>query len=327
MSSAGHGGRLGTARRPRRAPRRARPTTVADVAEHDRSARVAGIGLALTSATAFGVMPVLTKIVYDDGAEPIGVLAVRFALAAVTLLALARLRGEALPRGRTLAALLALGGVGYVAQSLCYFFALERISAGLVSLLLYFYPALVVVLGAVLLRDRPRPLAVGCVVVATLGTVLTIGPVEGGQAVGVALGVGSALAYALYILAGSRVRGAGSFATAATVMSACAVVYGGLALATGPRLPQAAPAWLALGGVALFGTVIAVTTFFAALALLGPSDTAVVSTVEPVVSIAVAGLVLGERLGAVQIIGGVIVLLAVGVLARVGQVREPVTAA
>jgi drug/metabolite transporter (DMT)-like permease len=280
------------------------------------SGRAAGIALALTSATAFGVMPVLTKIVYDDGAEPIGVLAVRFWLAALLLLALARLRREALPRGRTLLALLALGGVGYVAQSLCYFFALERISAGLVVLLLYFYPALVVVLAAVLFRDRPRPLALGCVALATAGTVLTIGPVEGGQAVGVLLGVGSALAYALYILGGSRVKGVGSSATSATVLSACAVVYGVLALLTRPQLPQAPAAWLALVGVAVIGTVVAVTTFFAALALLGPSDTAVVSTVEPVVSIAVAGLVLGERLGPLQVVGGVVVLLAVGVLAR-----------
>ena len=40
------------------------------------------------------------------------------------------------------------------------------------------------------------------------------------------------------------------------------------------------------------------------------------STVEPVVSVAVAGLVLGERLLPLQVTGGVVVLLAVGVLAR-----------
>jgi drug/metabolite transporter (DMT)-like permease len=65
-------------------------------------------------------------------------------------------------------------------------------------------------------------------------------------------------------------------------------------------------------------TVVAVTTFFGALALLGPSDTAVVSTVEPVVSVAVAGLVLGERLSPLQVAGGAVVLLAVATLARLG---------
>lgn len=286
--------------------------------------RLLGIALALTSAAAFGVMPVLTKVVYDDGAEPVGVLAVRFAVAAAVLQLLARTRREPRPPGRTLALLAGLGGVGYVGQALCYFFALERISAGLTSLLLYFYPALVVVLGAVALRDRPRPLAVGCVAVATLGTALTIGPVGGGQTTGVLLGLSAALVYAVYILVSSRVQGVGPFSTAAWVLTASAAVTGVLALVTRPQLPSAPLAWLALVGVALIGTVVAVTTFFAALALLGPADTAVVSTVEPVVSIGVAALVLGERLSPLQLAGGAVVLLAVSVLARTRPAPEPV---
>ena len=282
----------------------------------DDRRRLLGVGLALTSAASFGVMPVLAKVAYDDGAEPIGVLTVRFVLAAALLLLLARVRREALPRGRSGATLVTLGAVGYVGMSLCYFFALERISAGLTALLLYFYPALVVLLGALFLRNRPRPVALACVAVATVGTVLTIGPVQGGQALGVVLGLGSALVYATYILVSSRVSGVGPFATAATVMSAGAVVMLGLAAATRPELPSSPTAWLALAGVALVGGVLAVTTFFAALALLGPTDTAVVSTVEPVVSIGVAALVLGERLGPVQIAGGAVVLAAVAVLAR-----------
>lgn len=293
-----------------------------------RRRRLLGVGLALASAASFGVMPVLTKVVYDDGADPIGVLAFRFALAAAVLLALARIRGERLPRGRPLGMLLALGGIGYVGMSLCYFFALERISAGLTSLLLYFYPALVVVLGALLLRDRPRPLALVAVAVATAGTVLTIGPVQGGQTLGIALGLGSALVYATYILVSSRVHGVGPFAMSATVLLAGAAVMGVLAALTRPQLPEQPQAWLALGGVALVGGVLAVTTFFAALALLGPSDTAVISTVEPVVSIVVAALVLGERLGPVQVLGGLVVLAAVAVLARLkpAEAEAPVPA-
>ena len=289
--------------------------------------RALGIGLAVVSASSFGVMPVLTKVVYADGADPIGVLAVRFVLAAGLLLVLARLRGEALPGGRMMLLLLALGGVGYVAQSLCYFFALERIPAGLATLLLYLYPAIVVLLLAVVLKDRPRPVAIVCVVLATVGTALTIGPVQGGQTLGVLLGVGSAVAYACYVVAGSRVHGVGPIATAAVVMSACGVVYTVIALATRPQLPSAASAWWALVGVALIGTVVAVATFFAALALLGPADTSVVSAFEPVVSIGVAALVLGERLGPVQVLGGAVVLLAVCVLARLRPAPEPVAPA
>ncbi len=261
-------------------------------------------------------MPVLTKVVYADDADLLGVLAVRFALAAAVLLALARVRRQRLPRRGRLLALLALGGVGYVGQALLFFGALQRISAGLTSLLLYAYPSLVVLLGVVFLRQRPRPAAVGCVVVATAGTVLTLGPVGGGRGPGVLMGLGAAAVYAVYVLLSSRVTGVPALAMSAVVLTSAAATTGVLAAATRPQLPRAGAAWLALLGVALIGTVVAVTTFFAALALLGPADTAVVSTVEPVVSVAVAALALGERLSPLQLLGGAVVLSAVAVLAQ-----------
>ncbi|MCU1587568.1 MAG: protein of unknown function transrane [Frankiales bacterium] len=268
-------------------------------------------------------MPVLTKRVYEDGADAVGVLSVRFTLAGLALLGLALVRRERLPSGRGLATLALLGGVGYATQSLCYFSALERISAGLTALLLYFYPALVVLLSAAVLRVRPRATVVVCVIVATAGTALTVGPVGGPQATGVALGLGAALAYAVYIVLSSRAlgergvaRGTGPFATSAVVMLACGIVYDVLALTRGARLPTEAAGWAALAGVALICTVVAVTTFFAALSRLGPADTSVLSTVEPVISVAAAAAVLGERLGGLQVAGGVLVLLAVGALAR-----------
>lgn len=281
------------------------------------SPRRLGVLLALLSAGGFGVMPVLTKIVYDDGAEAIGVLSFRFTLAAVVLLAIARVRGEAFATGRTLVALMLLGGVGYVVESLCYFAALERISAGLTALLLYLYPALVVVLSAVFLRHRPRRTAVLCVVVASIGTAFTIGPVQGGQGVGVLLGVSAAAAYSIYIVVSSLVtQGLAPFATSAVVMASCGAVYDGIALVHGASYPSSPGAWTALVGVSLLGTVLAVAAFFAALALLGPGDTAVISTMEPVVSVVAAFAFLGERLAVFQLLGGALVVGAVVVLAR-----------
>jgi len=269
-------------------------------------------------------MPVLTKLVYDDGVGPLGVLSVRFSLAAVLLLALARWRGAALPRGRQLRNLLLFGGIGYVTQSLCYFGALTRISAGLTALLLYLYPALVVLLVSAVHRTRPTRLAAGCVVAATAGTVLTIGPVHGGQWSGVLLGMGSAAAYTVYIVFSSRQsRGLGPLATSAVVISGCAVTYDVLAVGGQAALPSHLSSWTALVGVAVLSTVVAVSTFFAAVALLGPADTAVLSTFEPVVSVVVAALVLGEALTPLQLVGGAVVLGAVVALAR-QPTAEPV---
>lgn len=279
--------------------------------------RRSGTLLALTSATGFGVMPVLTKVVYDDGPRVAGVLSVRFTLAAVVLLGLARLRGERRPGRRQALVLLALGGGGYGLQSLCYFSALTRISAGLTALLLYLYPALVVVLSAGLTRSWPSRRSSVCVAVATAGTALTIGPVGGGQLTGVLLGAAAALVYATYILASSRhISGVGPLTSAGLVMSGAALVYDVGAVATRAVLPSHAGAWLALGGVALLGSVVAVSTFFAAVERLGPADTSVLSTLEPVVSVGVAAVALGESLSIFQLGGGALVLAAVAVLAR-----------
>jgi drug/metabolite transporter (DMT)-like permease len=291
------------------------------------SPRLLGVLLAVTSAASFGVMPVLTKVAYDDGADVRGVLSVRFALASVVLLALALLRKEPLARGRQLVTLLLLGGVGYVFEASAYFAALTRISAGLTALLLYLYPAIVVVLVAVMTRARPTTRAMVCVAVATLGTGLTIGPVGGGQVTGVLLGLTAALSYSGYVVISSRVVAPGApFATAAVVMGGAAVVYGTGALTLGASLPSSPGAWTALLAVALVCTVLAVSTFFAALPRLGAPDLAVLSTIEPVVSVAVGAIALGESLGPVQLAGGVLVLGAVGVLARTPAPHLPLDA-
>ena len=60
-----------------------------------------------------------------------------------------------------------LGAVGYAMQSAFYFGALTRIDASLVGLLLYAYPALVLLLAYALRRERPgrqlRVIGEGCV--------------------------------------------------------------------------------------------------------------------------------------------------------------------
>lgn len=290
-----------------------------------RTHRSVGVVLAVTSAASFGIMPVWTKVAYDSGANFAGVLSVRFSVAAVVLLAIAVARREPFPRGRQAIGVALLGGVGYVVESLCYFAALDRVSAGLTALLLYVYPALVVLLAAVAFREPPSRVAVSCVVVATVGTALTIGPVGGGRTTGVLLGLGAAAAYAVYIVVSSRVTaGLGPFVTAAVVMGSCGLVYDVLARPLGASLPHGTKAWAALLGVAFVGTVVAVTCFFGALSRLGPGDTAVISTVEPVVSVAAAFVVLGETLDALQLVGGALVLVAVAVLARHGR-RNAIT--
>lgn len=281
-------------------------------------ARAAGIALVAVSAASFGTVAIFARVAYEAGGDPVGVLFLRLAAAGGVLAALMAARGERWPRGRNLAGLLALGGLGYVGQSLAFFTGLTYASAGLMALLLYLFPAIVVVLSVVFLRERLSAVKVAALVLALLGSALTVGAAGGGHPLGVALGVLAALIYSLYVVVGSRVAPlAGAIPSSTVIILTAASVYGLLTAVTRPAFPTGASGAVAVLGLALIATVVALTTFFGGLARLGPSDTSTVSTIEPVVTVTLAAGLLGESLTAPQLAGGALIMTAVVVLARV----------
>jgi len=221
------------------------------------------------------------------------------------------------PRGRKLGLLAAMGGVGYVGQSLCFFLALDHASAGLVALLLYLYPFIVTLIGTALLGETMTRLRAGAVATALLGTGLTIGNGLAGSALGIALGIGAALIYSVYILVGSRVlQEEDPLAAATVVMLAAAAVFGVWVALEAPHFPASATGWSSVLAIALLSTVLAMVGFFAGLKRLGASDSATLSTLEPVVTFVLAGVFLDEPVTVIQVLGGMLVLGAVIALAR-----------
>jgi uncharacterized membrane protein len=116
--------------------------------------RHVGLLLIAISAASFGVMPILARFAYAAGADPITTLWLRFGIAAVVMTVIMLVRRMPFPRGRVLLGLVLMGAVGYAGVSLAYFTALTMASAGLVALLLYLYPALVMLLSVLFLRER-----------------------------------------------------------------------------------------------------------------------------------------------------------------------------
>ena len=251
--------------------------------------RTGGVILIALSAASFGALAIFAKVAYADGAGTSAVLFLRFALAGAVMAAVAALRGHRWPRGRNLCLIAAMGGVGYVGQSACFFLGLRHASAGLVSLLLYLYPALVAVLAALFLGERLGLARAAAVATALCGTALTIGGSLHGSALGVAFGVGAAVIYSIYITVGGRVmRDEASLPVSAVVMLSAAAVWGAVALAQRPALPATAAGWSAVVAMALVSTVVAIATFFAGMRRLGAGTASALSTLEPVVTTALA---------------------------------------
>ncbi|ONI75409.1 transporter [Kribbella sp. ALI-6-A] len=275
--------------------------------------------LCLLSAVCFGAMAIFGKLAYDAGVEVGDLLLVRFAIAAVLLLVVAGMTGALRGvRRPALVAGLAMGGIGYATQSGLFFGALERVDASLLALILYVYPALVMIGAIALRRERASARRIAALVIASVGTALVLGGAASGtlDPLGAAMGFGAAIAYTVYILAGDRV-GAGvppvALSSLVCTGAACtfAVVSG---VRGGPGLNFAPSGWLWLTAIAVVSTVAAILTFFAGLARVGPSAASILSTLEPVVTVVLAAMIFGESLGAIQILGGAVVLSAVLVI-------------
>jgi drug/metabolite transporter (DMT)-like permease len=289
----------------------------------ERSARLAGVAFVVASAAAFGAMAIFARFAYRDGVDTATLLALRFSIAAAILVAACVATGVAWPRGRDLATLVGLGAIGYAGQAASFFTALTLAPAGLVALLLYLNPAIVALLAAWRGHEKLTRRTLVALAIALAGTALTVGPAlavgtQGVHPAGVAFGVLAALIYAVYIVVSTGVASrVDPLAMSTVVIASAAVLFGALALVRGPQWPASATGWTAAVAIALVSTVAAITWFFAGLKRVGPTQASTLSTVEPAVTVALAALILDERIALVQLAGGALILAAVVLLARV----------
>jgi drug/metabolite transporter (DMT)-like permease len=292
--------------------------------------RSSGTLICLTSAASFGAMGIFGKLAYDNGTTVGTLLASRFALAALVfwlVLAATGTAGQlrALSARDTLIAI-GLGAIGYSLQAGLYFTALTRMDPGVLALLLYTFPAIVTVVGIAIGRERFSARRLAALVLASAGLVLVLATASTGQLdpLGSALGLCAAGVYSVYILVTDSIAQRvppRAFSTLVCTGAAVTLALGSAAIGELRPGEVSLAGWGWLAGIALVCTVAAVTLMFAGIARVGPSVAAILSTLEPVVTVLLAFAVFGEVLGALQLVGGALVLASVFVL--VGADRAP----
>ena len=278
------------------------------------------MALVVVSSVGFATLPLFGKLGYASGVEPFALLAWRFCLAAVVLAAVAvvrarRRRVAVLPPRPLVLRLVLTGALLLTGEVVLYFLGLQRVSAGLAETLLFLYPAWVVLFAAVVLGLRPTAVMVLCVAGAVVGAALTVGGAGTGEPVGVLMVVAASAGFGAYVLVASRlVPRAGSLRGTALVMTGAAVSFVLLVVVTRSRGPADLGGWVAVLGMAVLGTVVSFGLLSAGLARLGAGQAAVISTVEPVVTVVLGAVLLGEAVGVLQVVGMVVILGSVAVL-------------
>ncbi len=229
---------------------------------------------------------------------------------------------------RELALLACYGVLGVTMTQYLYFIAISRLPVGVGLLLEFTAPIMIALWLRFIARQRVRPqlwlglaLALGgLAVVAQVWRGLTL------DGLGVIAGLGAAAALALYYLVGERVASTRDPLTLTTWSFGFATAFWAL------LQPWKSFPWSALQGstvvptsagnisvsvvalaiyMVLFGTVTTFAFVNFSLRHLSASQASVVGMTEPLMASAVAWLALGERLGAVQILGGVVVLIGI----------------
>jgi drug/metabolite transporter (DMT)-like permease len=313
-----------------------------------RPEQLLGAGLVVIAAIGFGSGPFFANVAYAAGMTAMPILFWRFFAAAVLSwgFALSSASGRASLRAldrRRLVVLLALG-VLYIGNSFTYVASLETVDVSLVAMIVYIYPALVAVLSVRFLQaleGRRAWIALG---ISTVGVLLAVGGIESDAmppVTGLLLAVASPIIYSVWIILSARSAGerrrprpgdaepADTPATDAgpTAAIASAFIISGTAgaclvalVVTGqPVAPLDVPsdAWPAL---IAFGaaSAIAIQAFYGGVRRIGGARASLISTVEPVYTIAIATLLFGEVLAPVQLLGGVLVIAGV-LLAESGR--------
>ncbi len=281
----------------------------------------------LLSTFGFGTLAILTRYAYSAGLNVTTTLAIRFVLAALFAWPVLIARRQWHISWRRVV-VLALIGCCYIINAATYFVALRYAPVSAVTVIFYTYPVIVMLLSIAFLNERLtllRALAMG---LALLGGVVMLGlHLSGLSAVGLILSGISGAFYALYIVLNSRLtRDIPVGVTSTWVMSGMAVAFLLFGLGSGRLDFSFRPSgWLIMVGMVVFATVLPVQLFLAGMYRIGPTFAAVFGTFEPIVTMALSVLLLGERIGVYRIVGGAFVLTSI-VLLRLpasGHAVEP----
>ncbi len=290
-----------------------------------RIPRSTGLLSAVAAAVAFGLSGPFVEPLLDSGWTPGAAVAVRAAIGGIVLLPFAvstqRGRYRALWAARW--RVLAMAALGVVGTQLCYFSAIEHIPVSTAILIEYTAPVLLVLTGWVLRRRRPAAVVLIGAGTSIAGLLLVVSP--SGQALdplGVLLAAGATVCLAVYFVVSAGTPGdVSSVAFAAASLLVGAALLGALGVLGVVELSatvtpievlgQQAPWWLPTLVIGLVATAFAYAMSIVAARLLGSRLASFAGLLEVVAAAVSAWILLGQTLGALQLTGGLLVLVGI----------------
>jgi drug/metabolite transporter (DMT)-like permease len=270
-----------------------------------------GIGLLLLSGLCFTFNTLIATMAFKDGLDLNTSNAMRYCVATALLLIYQKTRARKirlLPRERNIS--LALGipvfmmGVGYLG-------ATRYIPVSLAVLIFYTCPFFVAFIS-IFTENEPITIArLTAIMLAFIGLslALKVQSIAVLPILGIMFALMAAIGFASFVTVSSlMLRTADRQAILLHSLAAGTILFVlFFVLTNGTEIVGTWVGWLKVSGAGIF-VAFAYITFFAGMEIIGPVKSTMIMNIEPVLTIAFAALLLGERLSNVQLFGAVLVI-------------------
>lgn len=286
------------------------------------SNKLVGIFYVVLSSIGFGIMPVLVKLAYKGGANPMNTLVLRFIFASIILFAYIKFKKISLKvtlrQGKII---FFMGACGYSLTAILVFFAYKYIDVGIAGMILHSYPLMVMILSIILHKESFKMKKLICVLMTFAGIAIMLDIKSGVHisALGVVLVLLAALGYAIYCIGGANeaVKEVNNYVITFYIACITALMGGGIGLAINSfSQPITLKGILAILVIAVISTVVALMAFLKGVKIIGSTNAAVFSALEPIVSLVLGVIVLGEAISVKVVMGSFLVIGSMIILAK-----------
>lgn len=290
--------------------------------------RLKGIVFGIVSGISYGTNPLFGVPLLRHGMSVDLMLFYRFSIATLLLLPFMALLKVRLGVGAREFAALSMLGVSFMIGSMTLFYSYTLMPAGIASTILFLFPVFTALILVLFFREKLKLSVVIALLLSFLGVALLYRG-DSGEPVsplGIAVVVMSALSYAAYLVAVNKSKTLAKMSgmkisfytllTASVAFLACTLCLGSFAL------PQDGFEILNILGLAIFPTIISITTIAYAIIYSDSTTAAILGVFEPLTAVFIGVMVFGEAFTPGLALGILAIISAVTITVYCGSGRR-----
>lgn len=276
---------------------------------------MAGTVYIFISALMYATLPIMAKVVYSTGIEPLYLFWLRYLFAFIMIAGyfLLTKQGPVISVSR----MVIFQGLLVVLSGVFYFISLKYLAAGMCSIIFFTHPVIVSVLALVIFREKVVPRLLLGLLLAVTGIFMISGTLGNSiinlPAKGLIYCILSCLTYAGYLLAGQKNLASSSPLSMASTFAFLGIVLVPLFFgrSAGFFTSVSMLQLLLILAMALINTILPMFFLLSGVKKIGASRGSLISSVEPVLTIIIAYLALGEVLAPIQLAGSALVFVSI----------------